>query len=389
MQSDDVHNAKRGGVSENADTVSDATPKYKMLGESGLVEDDEGNVYSANEIYPTGDVRTEKKSSHERLKGFGVAGELDDKCNPAHWYYDYDPRYCGPDREKWMLMMARKHRREARKKKFKAWFDSLTLQQKAKKTLKPQDIKSYGVRPVYRTKYTYVNSMGFEGIVDIRGNIIVDDKKYCFASQYSDDRAMVQDRKTKKFGFVNRRGEEVVPCVWRSAGMFSEFMAGVQDDNGRCGFINTRGEVVIPCRWRDVWPFNDGFAKVLGDRRLGMINSLGDVVIECKWKGMTNCSEGLVGVRGDDGLCGFIDTSGVEVIPRQWRQVWEFRDGLAVVQNSDKRLGFINHSGELVVPCEWKKVRYFVGGIAKVSKSKRWLLWDKWVYINRKGEVVK
>ena len=50
MQSDDVHNAKRGGVSENADTVSDATSKYKLLGESGLVEDDEGNVYSANEI---------------------------------------------------------------------------------------------------------------------------------------------------------------------------------------------------------------------------------------------------------------------------------------------------------------------------------------------------
>ena len=74
MQSDDVHNAKRGGVSENADTLSDATPKYTMLGESGLVEDDEGNVYSANEIYPTGDVGGQKIDSHERLKGFGVAG---------------------------------------------------------------------------------------------------------------------------------------------------------------------------------------------------------------------------------------------------------------------------------------------------------------------------
>lgn len=39
-----------------------------------------------------------------------MSGELDKKTNPSHWYYDYDPRYCGPSREEYMEEMARKYR---------------------------------------------------------------------------------------------------------------------------------------------------------------------------------------------------------------------------------------------------------------------------------------
>ena len=53
--------------------------KYRTLGESGLVEDEEGNMYSASEIFPP-----EKPSKPIRLPEFqrnSFVSELDNKCN--------------------------------------------------------------------------------------------------------------------------------------------------------------------------------------------------------------------------------------------------------------------------------------------------------------------
>ena len=89
---------------------TDERPKthtYRMLGESGLWEDEEGNLYSPSELegYEPMDPAIREKIS-ERLKNFGVLADLDDKTNPSYWHFYYDPRYCGPDPEAWMEKMA-------------------------------------------------------------------------------------------------------------------------------------------------------------------------------------------------------------------------------------------------------------------------------------------
>ena len=77
-------------------------PKYKFLGESGLVEDEDGNIFSASEI----DINDEEP-----------VRKTEDKSDPEYWYYEYDPRYCGPSREAYMERMARAHARFAKDKK--------------------------------------------------------------------------------------------------------------------------------------------------------------------------------------------------------------------------------------------------------------------------------
>ena len=44
---------KHDGVydDENTNGPSPETPHYRLLGESGLVEDEEGNIFSASEVY--------------------------------------------------------------------------------------------------------------------------------------------------------------------------------------------------------------------------------------------------------------------------------------------------------------------------------------------------
>lgn len=372
--------------------------KYRMLGESGLYEDEDGNLYSASELedYEPMDPALREKMS-ERLKNFGVLSDLNDKTNPAYWYYYYDPRYCGPDHEAWMEMMAAKARAEQEQAKAQAnesveeRHARLSAEQtRAAIEKADRDMEEVFLRKI-KPEYTITGGRTFfQGIMDHRNVLIASSQRYSEAGNYYNGRALVKDRKTGKYGFVDKDGVEVVPCKWRRVGNFSEYMGGVQDDNRKCGYVDIRGRLVIPCIYDEGWPFFNGLARVQKKRRIGMIDKSGKEVIPCVWKAMTDCYEGLIGVKGEDEKAGFIDADGNVAIPLKWRSVWAFQDGLAIVQDSNKRLGFINRSGEVVIPCKWVRANNFVNGLAKVSATRCIFARNiKWVYINRNGEVVR
>ena len=378
--------------------------EYKALGESGLVADEEGNVYSADEIFPRRDTKEIKKTSTSaQFSRNSFISELDDKCNPAHWYYDYDPRYCGPDREKWMEEMAEKHRKMRKEGKAMPTLGSgvspkrepdhayyLCEATKAHADMAQNKVERLGIHPTYRKDFNYNRGLGFVSVVDQFGNVILDNEKYKFVGKYFNyGLAMAQDRKTELWGYVDGQGREVVRCVWRSVGHFSEYMAGVQNSNGKVGFVDVKGELAIPCKWEEAWPFREGVAKVLNNSRLGLINHSGEMVTPCVWKAMGEMYEGLISVRDDSGKCGYMDRSGKIVIPCTWRQAWGFKMGLAVVQDWNKRLGFIDTSGEVVIPCRWRKISQFDGHTARVSETGGIFRKEKWVHIDRTGKVIR
>ena len=438
---------------ENTSGTSPVDPTYRLLGESGLVEDEEGNIYSASEVYGYDEP---KKSSGDTtdspLKNSFVKNSfvsvLDDKANPAYWYYYYDPRYCGPSREEYMEEMAQKYkestskdseqqntREEPEKKparvvselpkktdcvvpkaateqndsecksekrpdsviyetatgtddrKQKEYVDQVIPEAARKKADSEQkEVDRLGLRPLWNQ---HKNGPSFAGIVNHDHEVIISEEKYSLIGPFYNGLAVAQNRKTRKFGFIDRQGNEVIPCTWHSAGPFSEYMAGVIDDNKKCGYVDVTGRLAIPCKWKEGWPFHNGLARVQEGHQIGMIDQRGQLVIPCVWVAMGDYSEGLIGVRDADGKCGYVDKTGKVVIPCRWKQVWTFSEGRAVVQDFNKRLGFIDKNGELVIPCRWKKANHFKDGLAKVSDSKSFFFQDKWVYIDKLGRVVK
>jgi hypothetical protein len=259
---------------------------------------------------------------------------------------------------------------------------------KAHADLEQNEVVRLGLHPTFNRE-SYIRGLVFLGVRDIHGNVVISNQKYLLVCHFYYGLALAQDRHSKLFGFVDRHGREVVPCTYRAADRFCEYMAGVQEANRLCGYVDTTGYLAIPCIWDNGWPFHEGVARVQKGKRIGMIDQSGKNIIPCIWKEMSDCHEGVIGVKNDDGKCGFIDKSGEIVIPCQWRNVWSFKNGLAIVQDWNKRLGFIDKSGKVVIPCRWKKANYFEGSLAKVSDSKRFLFFkDKWVYIDRSGKVV-
>ena len=65
-------------------------------------------------------------------------------------------------------------------------------------------------------------------------------------------------------GYINEKGEEVVPCILQSCQKFSNGLAGVRRKGEKWGFINKQGKEVIPPTYDEIWEsFSEkGIAKV-------------------------------------------------------------------------------------------------------------------------------
>ena len=65
------------------------------------------------------------------------------------------------------------------------------------------------------------------------------------------------------------------PGKYDDAWSFFEGFAKVELD-GKYGFVNKQGEEVVPCKYDDVGFFSGGFAKVHLDGKWGKVNTRGE-----------------------------------------------------------------------------------------------------------------
>lgn len=214
------------------------------------------------------------------------------------------------------------------------------------------------------------------GYVNSKGELVIP-CKYDEAEPFHEGFAAV--RTNGKYGFINTKDEEIVPCKYDVVKSFSEGYAAVRMD-GKEGFVNTKGEEIIPRKYDAVKSFSEGYAAILKGGKEGFINTKGEEVIPCNYDGVKPFSEGYAAVR-TNGRYGFINTEGEEVIPCKYNNVESYSEGLAVFEKEDK-LGFINFKGEEVFPCIYDEVYAYSEGFAAVKKK------DKYGFINIKGEEV-
>lgn len=86
-------------------------------------------------------------------------------------------------------------------------------------------------------------------------------KKWKEIREYNEGLAGVKNA-DGRWGFIDKTGNLVLPCLWKKALWFSEGLAGVQDDNEKWGFIDKTGKVVLPFEWSNVQWFKNGRVRV-------------------------------------------------------------------------------------------------------------------------------
>jgi hypothetical protein len=242
----------------------------------------------------------------------------------------------------------------------------------------PYDLQyeeSDGLRRVrYRGQYGYI---------DRKGNEVIP-LKYASATDFKDGLAKVSLDK-KKYGYINTQGAVVIPLEYES--FFDGFIQGntPAQKNGRWGMISDKGKLVIPHEYDLVLYPSEGMVcvgkKVGDDLRYGFVNMQGQLVIPCKYEMTDAFSEGLVAAQLNNQF-GFLNASGETIIPFQFESARRFREGMAMVKVKGK-WGFIDKSGKIVIQPEYNKVKPFEGGEAEVLKG------TEAYFINKKGERLK
>lgn len=141
------------------------------------------------------------------------------------------------------------------------------------------------------------------GFVDMDNNFIIP-PIYDYTSSFHEGLAAViptligkKANKKQLFGFVNRNNEVLIPPDFNIAnGHFSEGLCCIWD-NGN-GYMDAKGEVVIPCEYLVGENFSDGLASVQlkKNNKHGFINRDGNMVIKPKFEHVERFENGIAKV---------------------------------------------------------------------------------------------
>ena len=169
---------------------------------------------------------------------------------------------------------------------------------------------------------------------------------------------------------------------------FHEGLARVCKDK-KYGFIDKLGNEIIPCKYDDAKDYDKGISVVtLGDKQ-GAINRQGDMVIPCKYDNINLCADDSLAAASINETSGFIDLEGNIVVPFDYEYCGTFSEGLADVRKNGL-IGFVNKNGKLVIPCKYTNSLDLSEGLAGVSidGGEDGAVDDKWGYIDKTGKIV-
>lgn len=189
-------------------------------------------------------------------------------------------------------------------------------------------------------------------------------------------------------------------CIWNDVAPFSEGLARVRDNNGLYGFINKKGEIVIPCIYEDAVSFNEGYAKVtiIGESLEDLdyrIDKLGKVYSKKEFELIKNSpSKNSYSIEipsawaekynliTETKTC--INPFGFGEEPKMVSTKVElfFKDGVSIITNMKGESGIINEKGELITPFIWKSIHGYSNQLTAVVNNK-----NQYGYLNLNGEI--
>jgi len=152
----------------------------------------------------------------------------------------------------------------------------------------------------------------------------------------------------------------IIQPIYDYIGDFREGLAVISIE-GRSGFINTKGDVVIPLSFNGASDFHEGMAVVEVDGKWGFIDTSGKVVIQPSYNCALDFSEGLAPVQLSDGKWEFINKKGNIVVQPKYERAASFSEGLAFIELNGKK-GFIDTKGRMVltIPASYEKLDYTI-----------------------------
>lgn len=192
-------------------------------------------------------------------------------------------------------------------------------------------------------------------IVDSEGKQTIVKTLALSVRNFSEGLASIQTM-DKKFGFIDLKGELVIPSKFSAVGYFKNGLAWAKDESGKAGFINKAGNWVVQPEFDAVKSFDEvsGMARVKKGDQWYYVNQTGEALM--------------------------VDSDAY----------WDFSEGLCLGEKNGLR-GYFNNKAEWVIAPQFTDAKKFVNGQALAKVNGKWGIIDKtgkWV-MEAKFDVIK
>lgn len=247
---------------------------------------------------------------------------------------------------------------------------------------------------------------GLKGLIDNKGNMLIDFKYSDIVPQWEDNVLWVNNGgvwKTSedsssifveggKWGLCDMKGNELSRFIFDCVGNYrdgSAYIGVVRDGKYLYGVIDANGKVVVAPKYEAVGDcYSEGMMKVCSLGKWGLIDVSGNEIIPCKYELISDVKNGFVSIASKVGKnnvikWGFADISGKVISECKYDRVGEISEGMAAVC-IDNLWGYIDSTGKLIVSPKYVKAKPFSEKRAVVRDAKTYL----YGYINNMGEQV-
>lgn len=221
------------------------------------------------------------------------------------------------------------------------------------------------------------------GYIDDRGNVVIP-ARFMLAGEFSEGLAFVAEAMGEhpKMGYIDRSGNWAISPQFVIAQSFSEDLAAVSLDGNKYGFVDRTGKIIISPQFDATFPFSEGLASVSVNNLWGFIDTTGAIVIPMQFTFAEFFSDGLARVEVD-GKFGFMNKTGEMVIEPKFVAVRRFSQGLAPARDeTTQKWGFIDQTGNWAIEPIYGAVQEFSEGLAGVAFQ------EKWGFIDQTGKEV-
>ena len=226
------------------------------------------------------------------------------------------------------------------------------------------------------------------GYINRKGEILIP-AKYNVALPFDNNVARVESE--GKASYINPQGKVILDYSTYKAINFYKGFAIVQDAINKTGVIDSQGKIIIPVIYDDIVRNFDGeqqYFIVTLNKKYGLINTNGNMIAQIKYDYLTGFYKNYaVVVLGK--LDGVINKTGKEIIPPKYSLIINndkvdeksVSEGFFLVQKEDK-YGYVDTNGVEIVAPKYEDARKFIKDLAPVKLN------GKWGFINKKGEIV-
>lgn len=213
------------------------------------------------------------------------------------------------------------------------------------------------------------------GVIDSNGYLIVK-PKYDTINPFSEGRATVITH--KGFKVIDESGKETTPRAYSFIGDYQEGRALIadMDEFGQYlyGYLNRRGKEVLPIEYVAASNFSGGKAVVKNkDGTYSLIGLAGKIINTYSYAFVGNYGEGLLTFQKvDGGKFGYIDEMGEIVIEPQFSEAQAFSQDRAIVTMSEDlhgKYGLIDRKGQFMIKPHYQIVLSLGAGRVAIGKA--------------------